>query len=385
VKRRKICVVTGTRAEYGVLYPVMKAIQRNKKLKLSIVVTGIHLMKKFGYTIKEIENDGFKIDAKVPIFSSEDTREAMSKSFGRCVVGMTNALEKIKPDILLVTADRGEHLAATIGGTHLNIPIAHIHGGDVTKGMIDEPIRHSITKFSHIHFPITKKARERIINMGEESWRIYIVGPLGIYTMDKRDFIPKNELCKKFRLNPNKPILLVIQHAVTTQAEQAGRQMEETMKALIKLKKQTIIIYPNADAGGRKMIKVIDKYKRYPFIKIFKNLPYLTFISLMRISSVMIGNSSSAIIEAPFFGVPVVNIGIREKGRERGENIIDVPHEKGEIVRAINKCLFDTEFRKRVKEAYNPYDIKINGAKRIADVLARVKINDKLLQKGLSY
>jgi GDP/UDP-N,N'-diacetylbacillosamine 2-epimerase (hydrolysing) len=386
MKRRKICVVTGTRAEYGVLYPAMKAIERNSKLELSLIATGMHLMPEFGYTAKEIESDEFKIDAKVPMLTTEDTCEAMAKSFGKGVIGITNALDEIKPDILVIIADRGEALAAAIAGAHMNIPVAHIHGGDVTTGgCIDEPIRHAITRFAHIHFPATEKSAERIIKMGEEPWRVHVVGPLGIYAMARRDFIPKDELCKKLDLNPSEPILLVVQHPVTTEVKKAGEQMRETMEALVELGEQTVIIYPNADAGGRKMIRVIREYKNYPFFKIFKNLPYLMFISLMRVSSAMIGNSSSAIIESPLFGVPAVNIGIRQEGRERGGNVIDVPHQKNKIVKAVKKALFQVDFRKRARKALNPFDVKINGGSKIANILEKVKINDRLMQKKLTY
>ena len=379
-------MVTGTRAEYGLLYPVMRAIERHSRLKLSIIATGVHLMPEFGYTVKEIEADGFKIDARVQMHSREDTSAAMAKSLGKGIVGMPHALEQIKPEILVVIADRGEALAAAVAGAHMNIPIAHIHGGDVTAGScIDEPIRHAITRFAHIHFPATKKSAERIIKMGEEPWRVHMVGPLGIYAKVKKDFVPKTELCRKFKLNLNKPILLVVQHPVTTQVEKASTQMEETMEALVKLREQAVVIYPNADAGGRRIIKVIERYRKFPQFKIFKNLSYLTFVSLMRISSVMIGNSSSAIVEAPLFGLPAVNVGIRQKGRERGANVIDVAHDKNEIVKAVKKALFDVGFRRGIKEAPNPFKIEKQGGKKIADILAKIKIDERLLQKRLTY
>jgi UDP-N-acetylglucosamine 2-epimerase (non-hydrolysing)/GDP/UDP-N,N'-diacetylbacillosamine 2-epimerase (hydrolysing) len=386
MKKRKICVVTGTRAEYGVLYPVMKAIQRNSKLELSLIVTGMHLMREFGSTAKEIESDGFRIDAKVPMLSREDTLQAMAKSLGKGIIRMTDTLDDLKPDILMVIADRGEALAAAIAGAHMKIPVAHVHGGDVTTGAcIDEPIRHAITRFAHIHFPATKKSAERIVKMGEEPWRVHVVGPLGVYAMAKKDFIPKDKLCKKLGLSPNRPILLVLQHPVTTEVEKAGEQMRETMDALVELGEQTVIIYPNADAGGREMIKVIRQYENYQFFKIFKNFPYRTFLSLMKISTVMVGNSSSAIIEAPLFGVPAVNIGKRQEGRERGSNVIDVPHEKKAIVKAVKNALEDSEFRRRISKSQNPFNIVRKGGIKIANILSKVKIDNKLLQKTLTY
>lgn len=382
--KRRICVVTGTRAEYGLLFPAMKAIETNPELELSVLVTGMHLMPEFGYTVEEIEADGFKIDAKVPTFSREDTVKAMAQSLGKGIIGMTDALEKIEPDILVVIADRGEALAAAISGAFMNIPVAHIHGGDIS-GCIDEPTRHAITRFAHIHFPATKESADRIIRMGEEAWRVHVVGPLGIYAMTSRNFIPKNKLCKMLDLNPCKPILLVLQHPVTTQNEKADEQMNQTIEALAALEEQAVIIYPNADAGGRKIIRVIEQNMEYPFFRIYKNLAYLTFTSLMRISSVMVGNSSSAIVEAPLFGVPAVNIGLRQEGRERGGNVIDAPHEKDKIIKAIKKALFDEDFRRKVKKSANPFAVGKNGGQRIANVLASVKIDDKLLRKTLTF
>jgi len=378
-------VATGTRAEYGVLYPVMKAIQRHPKLELSVIATGMHLMPEFGHTVKEIEADGFKIDASVPMHLRGDTGAAMAKSLGKGIIGMTLALEKIMPEILVVIADRGEALAAAAAGAHMNTPVAHIHGGDVTTGScIDEPIRHAITRFAHIHFPATEKSAERVIKMGEEPWRVHVVGPLGIYAMVEKDFVSKTELCRKLKLDPNKPILLVVQHSVTTQVEKASEQMEETMKALVELGEQAVVIYPNADAGGRRIINVIEKYRKSPQFRIFKTLPYLTFVSLMRVSSVMVGNSSSAIIEAPLFGVPAVNIGIRQEGRERGGNVLDTPHKKDAILKAVRKALTDTDFRRNIKKAPNPFTVKGDGSK-IANFLAKVKIDDRLLRKRLTY
>jgi UDP-N-acetylglucosamine 2-epimerase (non-hydrolysing)/GDP/UDP-N,N'-diacetylbacillosamine 2-epimerase (hydrolysing) len=344
----------------------------------------MHLMPEFGYTVEEIEADGFKIDAKVPTFSREDTVKAMARSLGKGIIGMTDALEKIEPDILVVIADRGEALAGAISGAFMNIPVAHIHGGDVS-GCIDEPTRHAITRFAHIHFPATKESADRIIRMGEEAWRVHVVGPLGIYATTSRNFIPKNKLCKMLDLNPCKPILLVLQHPVTTQNEKADEQMNQTIEALAALEEQAVIIYPNADAGGRKIIKVIEQNMEYPFFRIYKNLAYLTFTSLMRISSVMVGNSSSAIVEAPLFGVPAVNIGLRQEGRERGGNVIDAPHEKDKIIKAIKKALFDEDFRRKVKKSANPFAVGKNGGQRIANVLASVKIDDKLLRKTLTF
>ena len=384
--KRKICAVTGTRAEYGLLFPALKAIQNCQDLELSILVTGMHLLPEFGYSVKEIENDGFNIDTKVSMFQQNDTVKTMAQSVGNGIVGIADALDRISPDILLVIADRVEALAAAISGAFMNIPVAHIHGGDrTTGGCIDEPTRHAITRFAHIHFPATQMSAERIVKMGEEPWRIHIIGPLGIYAMSRDNFITKNDLCKMLNLDAKKPIVLLIQHPVTTQYDKSGVQMEETLTALKSLGEQAVIIYPNSDAGSRKIIRSIESYRDIDFFRIYENLPYRTFTSLMKVASVIVGNSSSALVEAPFFGIPAVNIGVRQENRERSYNIIDVPHEKQKIEAAVKKALFDEAFRTDVQKLANPFMTCENGAERIVEVLKNVNIDCKLLQKTLTY
>ena len=379
---RKIAAITGSRAEYGLARPIFDAIDSRKDLELSLIVTGMHLSREFGYTVKEIEKDGFEIAARIENLAPEDTGAAMTRSIGRCISGVVDALERIKPDILLVLTDLGHTLAGAIAGSHMNIPVAHLHGGDVS-GTVDEPVRHAITKLSHIHFAATKQSAERIIKMGEEPWRVHVVGAPGLDTILSEKLIERKKIAKKFALNQKKPILLVVQHPVTTEIEQAETQMRETMEALVKLKEQSIVIYPNADAGGRRMIKVLEQYRGYPFIQIHKSLPHIEYLSLMKIASVMVGNSSSGIIEAPSFHLPVVNMGTRQAGRERSTNVVDVGYDREEIVKAMKKAL-DRKFRAKVKKCKNPYgDGK--ASQRIVKVLSKIEITPKLLQKKITY
>jgi UDP-N-acetylglucosamine 2-epimerase (non-hydrolysing)/GDP/UDP-N,N'-diacetylbacillosamine 2-epimerase (hydrolysing) len=380
---RKIAAITGSRAEYGLAQPIFEAIDSRKNLELSLIVTGMHLSREFGYTVREIEKDGFKIAARIENLAPEDTGAAMARSIGRCILGVVDALEEIKPDILLVLTDLGHTLAGAIAGSHMNIPVAHLHGGDVS-GTVDEFVRHAITKLSHIHLTATKQSAERIIKMGEEPWRVYVVGAPGLDTVLNKKLIEQEKIAKKFALDLKKPILLVVQHPVITEVEQAKTQMRETMEALFGLKEQSIVIYPNADAGGRRMIKVIEQYMKYPFIQMYKSLPHIEYLSLMKIASVMVGNSSSGIIEAPSFHLPVVNIGTRQAGRERSTNVIDVGYNREEIVKAVKKALHDRKFRAKVKKCKNPYgDGK--ASQRIVKVLSKIEITPKLLQKRITY
>uniref|UniRef100_A0A7V3J924 UDP-N-acetylglucosamine 2-epimerase (Hydrolyzing) n=1 Tax=candidate division CPR3 bacterium TaxID=2268181 RepID=A0A7V3J924_UNCC3 len=382
--KRRVCVITGTRADYGILYPVMKAISNSHGLKLYIVATCMHLMKEFGYTIKEIQNDGFDIYEKVDISYREDTGEAMAFSVGKAISLFSRCFAKLRPHIVVVLGDRGEMLAAAIAANYMNIPVAHIHGGEIS-GHIDGLLRHAITKLSHIHFPATEQAKRRILNLGEEAWRIFRVGAPALDRILGCHLPKPEDLTRKYQIKQNKPAVLLIQHPVSTEVKQASDQIKITLEALSDLGLQILIVYPNADAGGRKMIRVIKEYvKDNSLMMAFKNIPHEDYLGLMRVVSVLVGNSSSGIIEAPSFKLPVVNIGIRQDGRERSTNVIDVPHDKNAIVKAIKKALYDKKFREQVKRCKNPYGDG-HAAERIVKVLSTIKLDKKLLQKQITY
>jgi UDP-N-acetylglucosamine 2-epimerase (non-hydrolysing)/GDP/UDP-N,N'-diacetylbacillosamine 2-epimerase (hydrolysing) len=364
---------------------VMKAIENNPKLELSIIATGMHLSIEHGYTINEIKKDGFKIDTTVDMLLSNDTGASMAKSLGIGIIGITQALEQIKPDIILILGDRGEPFAGAVAASHMNIPIAHIHGGDsTTGGCIDESIRHSITKFANIHFPATEESAQRIKKLGEESWRIHMVGAPGLDTILNMKLIPRAQLIKRFSLDDHEPLILAIQHPVTIQHENAPKEMRITLEALAELNIQTVLIYPNADAGGRSMMEVIKEYEHLAFLHTFKSLSHIEYLSLMKISSALVGNSSSGIIEASSFHLPVINIGIRQEGRQHANNVINVVNDKIKIIEAINTALYDEGFKKKARECVNPYGDGKAGV-RIAEVLAEIEINDALLQKRITY
>ena len=382
---KKIAVVTGTRAEYGILTPVCKAIEGNKALQLCLVVTGMHLSHDFGYTVSEIEKDGFKIDARVPMLPDKDSPTAMAESIGRGISGMARAWHSLNPDFVVVLGDRVEPLAAAITGVYMNIPVAHIHGGDVTRGGFDEYARHAITKLAHIHFPATQKSAERILKMGEDAWRIHLVGSPALDAILNEPLPSPADVAAKLGIDTSKPFIMVTQHPVTTESEMAVAQMKETLEALVELKIPAIVFYPNSDAGGREMIDLIKKYsKKHAFIKIVPNLPRREYLSLLKITGALVGNSSSGIIDAPSFGLPAVNIGIRQEGRERGCNVIDVPPEQKEIVSGITRALNDKDFIARVKKCENPYGDGKAGPK-IAEILAEIEKTSRLLEKKLTY
>ncbi len=383
MKKRKILYISGTRADYGLMRSTLFSIKNNHKLELEIIATGMHIMPEFGKTVNEIKKDKFKIH-EINTTYEKDTKESAVNFIGKFIQLLIEKIGEIKPDIILVLGDRAEMLAGAIVGAYVSIPVAHIHGGDLSS-TIDDIARHAITKLSHIHLPATQKSAERIIKMGEEKWRVYVVGAPGLDEVLEHRLISPQDIKKKYKLDLARPVLLIVQHSVTTEINQAKNQMEHTMSAIKDLGYQTIVIYPNADAGGREMIKVIEKYRQYPFIKIYKSILRVDYLSLLNVVNVMIGNSSSGIIEAPSFHLPVVNIGSRQADRERAENILDVDYNKENIKKAIKKALFDRKFKGKVKNCKNPYGGTEKVGPKIVKILGNIKIDKKLLQKKLSY
>ena len=381
---KKICFITGSRAEYGLLKPIMEEIRKGE-FELKLIVTGMHLSPQFGMTIDDIYRDGFKADIKVEMTPKTDSQEAMAESVGVGIIGLTKALGNIKPDLVLILGDRVEVLAGAIASSYSNIPVAHIHGGDSAKAGLDENTRHAITKISHIHFPASKISAERILRMGEENWRIHVIGAPGLDDISAGKFTSKDVLMKKYQLDQERPIIMLVQHPVTTQVDQASAQIINTLEAVVSFGYQSIIIYPNSDAGSRNIITIIEEYlRKYSFLKGYKSISRPDYLGLLSIVSVLVGNSSSGIIESSSFQLPVVDIGIRQEGREQSLNIIHADHEALAIEESISKSLSDRAFLEKVKLCKNPYWYGGAG-KKVARVLSDLEINDKLLQKKITY
>lgn len=383
-RKKKVLVVTGSRAEYGLLRSTMEAIRAHKELTLEVLATGMHLSTIFGKTVMEIEKDGFPIAAKIKMTPSNDSPAAMAASVGVGIQGMVKAFKKIQPDIVLVLGDRVEALAAAIAAVYMNIVVAHVHGGDKTKAGLDESARHAITKLAHVHFAATKKSAERIYRLGEKKNTIHIVGAPGLDDILHGSATSKEQIATKFKLDLSQPLILMVQHPVSTDSKRAQQQITETLRALTRVKLPTIIIYPNADAGGRVMISIIKKYeKKYSFIQAYQNISRENYLGLLHAASVLIGNSSSGIVEAASFRLPVVNIGIRQAGRERANNVLDtIPHTTS-IERTLMKAL-SNKFRASLRALNNPYGNGKSGIK-IARVLGRLRIHPALLQKQITY
>jgi len=376
---RRVAVVTGTRAEYGLLKPVMEDI-RKAGLDLLLVVTGMHLQREFGETKREIEADGFEIHARVPIASNRDEPSAMVHAIARAIGGLVTVFDETDPDIVLVLGDRAEPFSAAIAAAGSNRAVAHIHGGEITRGGLDESMRHAITKLAHLHFVATEQSRQRIVRMGERPDRVFAVGAPGLDAIRRSPRLSMTELEEQIGASLKRPVLVLVQHPVTTRDAEAAAEIRETLEALSDSGHMTICIYPNSDAGGRRMIEVIESYRGQPWLHIVPSLPHAAYISLLAQADALVGNTSSGIIEAPYLHVPFINIGDRQAGRERAENVIDTPPRRDEIGRALERALEDREFRTRVERAESPYGDG-QASERIVAVLRAIAIGPELIQK----
>ncbi len=382
MKRRKIAYVTGTRADYGLMLSVLRAIQNSRSLNLKLYFTGIHLMKKFGNTGQMVSRD-FPQAKPIDAFFESNKPLAVTQFIASLTQQAADRFSKDRPDVVLTLGDRAEMLAIATVCLYLGIPTAHIHGGDKTA-TVDEVARHAVTKLSQLHFPATAEAARRIERMGEEKWRIHTVGAPALDFIEQQKLLDRKELCHFLHLDPSSPFILVTQHPVSDKVDQSGFQMRQTIEAVKTFKRSIVVIYPNADPGSQAMLTVIDREKKNPFFRIYPNLEYNVFLALEKEAAVWVGNSSAAMIESSSFGTPVVNVGTREAGRLHGDNVIHTGHSKNEIVRAIQKSLYDPVYLKRLKKIKNPWGDG-HAAERIVDVLKTIKLDKRLLDKTITY
>ncbi len=376
--KTKICVVTGSRAEYGLLHWVMKGIEEESNLELQIVATGMHLSPEYGLTYKQIETDGFKVDEKVEMLVSSDTAIGIAKSIGLGVIGFSETFQRLQPDLILVLGDRYEILAAVQAALVAKIPVGHIAGGDITEGAYDDSIRHSITKMSHLHFVTNEQAFRRVKQLGENPSLIYNVGSPGLDHLNKVELLSREELEKSLDFKLREKNFLVTFHPVTLEQLPAAEQFEELLNALSTFKEEVGIIFtkPNSDNDSRELIRMIDEYvKRNPNTKAFTSLGQLRYLSAIKHCDLVIGNSSSGLYEVPSFGKPTINIGDRQKGRLQATSIINCKTEKDDIVSAIQQG-----FKLDCSNATNPYGDG-HSSKRIIEILKSFIDFKKLLKK----
>jgi GDP/UDP-N,N'-diacetylbacillosamine 2-epimerase (hydrolysing) len=380
--KRKILSITGTRSDYGLMTPVFARISRCSSLDFHLIVTGMHLLPEFQASLARVREDGFGRLYTVSMVLGEDSGKAMAQSLGIGLIGISAIMAEIKPDILLLQGDRGEMLAGAVAAGHMNIPIVHMSGGDAS-GSIDDSLRHAISKFSHFHLTTCTASSQRLLRLGEQANRIVQVGEPALDRIREMEFISPAELARQLDLDLDKPIILAAQHPVTTEVQDAGQQIAQTLAALAELKMQTVFTYPNSDAGGREMRKVLESYRAQPFIRISPHLGFETYLSLMKIAAMVVGNSSSGILEAPSFQVPVVNIGTRQHLRLRAANVLDVDYDKEKIKEAILFALENNAFREAARNCSNPYGDG-HTAERTVMILQQLKLSPLLLAKWMN-
>jgi GDP/UDP-N,N'-diacetylbacillosamine 2-epimerase (hydrolysing) len=379
---RKIAFLTGSRGEWGYIRPILKLIDADVDLSYQIIATHMQLLPEFGMAVNEIERDGFTVHEKLYMTLDGYNNLTMTKSLGLLLIELTTCLERLKPDILLLAGDRGEQLMGAIAGGHLGIPVAHIQAGELS-GNIDGIVRHAITKLVHIHFAANEEFADRVIRMGEQRFRVFNTGAPQLDELVQGDFTPIDELAKKYGFNLDEAFILAAQHPVTEEEVYAGIHIQETISALKKFDLKTIMIYPNADAGSSSVRKELLKLKGTN-IQIFRNIPRRDYLGLMKTALVLVGNSSSGILEAPSFGLATINIGRRQNGRAQSENIINVPeYDHLKIADAIRFAMSE-DFQKKAKNSVNLYgDGK--SSSRIVEILKNIPFNAQLLNKEMSY
>lgn len=385
---------TGNRAEYGLQHPIIREVDKHPDLEYCLIVSGAHLDASFGRTLDEIINDGYRVDAEVKIEMDAGSPLSTAQAIGSGVIEISRVLDKLKPDIMVVYADRFEGLAAVIAASQMNIPTAHIEGGDLTEGgALDDSVRHAMTKLSHLHFTTNQQASNRVLGMGEEAWRVHTVGFPAIDLISQRRYAKPSGVRDQLGLDLERPVLLFTQHSVTTEFDRAVEQVLPSLEAIEKLAAegiQCILTYPNNDAGGQQIIEQLDAFhgRAIPNTQVHRSLGRHLYHGVLALAQnhttrvACVGNSSSGLKETPAFNCPTVNIGSRQEGRLRGKNVIDVSYNNEEITVAVRRCLFDEEFRTLCYDIENPYWLGGAGSK-IAKVLATVNLDQSLIRKRM--
>ena len=377
--KRKIAVITTSRADYGHLYWPLRDLSENEKVDLKIIALGSHLSPEFGNTFQEIVNDGFTIDSRIECLLSSDSDVGMAKTIGMAMLGLADLFGQMRPDLLLLIADRYEMLAPASVALALRIPIAHIEGGEISEGAIDDAVRNALTKMSHIHFTSTHAARERVIAMGEQAWRVHRAGAPSLDHLRRRTLLSREQVEERLTLDLRRPTVVVVNHPMTI-ARDTLQEADAVFAALENLSDQILFCYPNADAGSRALIDRTRVFiSRRGHAKIFTNLDPVTYLSLLRQVDMLVGNSSSGIMESASFALPTVNVGLRQQGRERARNVLDADAHPGAILEAMNTAR-TPEFRQSLIGMANPYGEGF-ASEMIVRVLTTVPLSQELLMK----
>jgi len=373
-------VVTVGRSDYSIYLPILRRLQDDPELRLRLIVAGMHLAPEFGLTVREIEQDGFEVAERIEMLLSSDTPEGIGKSLGLGVIGFAQAYARSRPDILLALGDRFEMLAAVEAALPFRVPVAHVHGGELTAGAIDDAMRHAITKMSHLHFVATATYAARVVQMGEEPWRVIVAGAPSLDNLRHMSLLSPAELERQHGIPAGRSFVLATYHPVTLEVERTEAQMRALLGALEAVDLDIVFTYPNADTSGRLIIRMLEEFAaRCRRARVVASFGPRVYFSLMNAAAAMVGNSSSGIVEAASFKLPVVNIGRRQEGRLRPPNVIDVGDTREEIAAGIAKAR-SAEFAAGLAELVNPYGDG-HASERIVDTLRRVRVDDALLVK----
>jgi len=385
--KRKIIAITGARSEYDLLYPVYERLNSDERFEFGIIITGAHLSEKYGFSANQIKKSGLIVVDEIFSLIDSNLKIGRAISLGNQIQALSISLNRLKPDIVLVAGDREEALSVTTTCAYLDIPVAHFFGGDVAKdGNIDNSVRYAASKLAHIHFPTMKKHKETLIKLGEEEARIFVVGNPSLDKFETAMFIDKKKLSQILEFDVvDDEYFILIQHSIISEANIQDKIIRITLDAIIESKKKCFINFPNSDAGNQQIIDAYIEYaNKYPKqLKLFQNLDRNTYINLLRNAKCLIGNSSSGLTEAPTLGLPAINVGLRQKDRVHGENVIFVNNDKGEILQAISR-LENPNFKKKIMLKNNPYGTGQTSGK-VVEILADIIIDDSLIYKNITY
>ncbi|OVE81661.1 UDP-N-acetylglucosamine 2-epimerase (hydrolyzing) [bacterium K02(2017)] len=389
--KKKIICVTGCRSEYDICYSVLKRFQNDDSFDLSIVVTGAHLSENYGYTVKEIEADGFFISDRIQTLIDSDKEVGKIKGSGLLMLGLSDALNRLNPAYVMVVGDREEAIISAVVCTYMGIPLIHLCGGDSTLpefGDVDEPIRHATSKMANIHFTMNETHQERLIKMGEEPWRILNTGNPALDRFEEIKSMSKSEILKYFKFDEgdkDKPLVFILQHVISGEFEDGAKQIKETLEAILSLKVNCIMNYPNTDMGSRDIIKVMESYKGKSQVRIEKNIPRKEFVNLLRNIDLLVGNSSLALLEGGFLKLPAINVGERNKDRMNGGNVIFVNAKSKDIKETAQKILTDKDYQQKLKNCKMLYG-KGDSSKLIYEYVKKInKTKTELIAKKMTY
>lgn len=361
----------------------MRNVKSSPSLALQVLVSGMHLSPQYGRTISEIERDGFRIDAEVDMLLSSDSSWEPAKGVGIGILGMTQAFQMLHCDIVVVLGDRVEAFSGAVAASLSNLLLCHIHGGDKSRGGLDEAMRHAITKLAHLHLTASETSAQRVLKMGEEPNRVFVVGAPGLDEIAEMQMMTREEIALSLGIDPIKQIVTILQHPVSTEPEEAQRQFRETLEAVRPMCLQKVVICPNADPGNHSMRRLLDEYEMSDF-KVVTSLSRREYLSLLRASTVLVGNSSSGIIEAPFLGVPVVDVGSRQEGRERPVDILQADYDREDIAEKIREAISDEYVRRSYEQLRHVYGDGTAG-RRITQILETIPLTNTFKQKTITY